>query len=298
MPLVKELSRTYEEKNVGISLPSLRLDSFIVDVLKEIEKVRKSGLTFAPEAGSQRMRDVINKNVTEEDLMRVVNSVFMEGWSRIKLYFMIGLPGETMEDVLGIAHLAYKVKDAFFNRPKEEIQGNFRVTASASCFVPKGFTPFQWVGQDSIDEFFEKIQAVKGAVRDPKVKFQYHEPYVSRMEAVLARGDRRIGKLLLRAYENGQIFDGWSEFFRYDVWVKSMEEAGIDGDFYANRLRDFDEVLPWDFIDIGVKKAYLKREYEKSMKALTTPDCRKKCNGCGIEDCEMWGEFHAAAHGI
>lgn len=298
MPLVKELSRTYEEKNVGISLPSLRLDSFIVDVLKEIEKVRKSGLTFAPEAGSQRMRDVINKNVTEEDLMRVVNSVFKEGWSRIKLYFMIGLPGETMEDVLGIAHLAYKVKDAFFNRPKEEIQGNFRVTASASCFVPKGFTPFQWVGQDSIDEFFEKIQAVKGAVRDPKVKFQYHEPYVSRMEAVLARGDRRIGKLLLRAYENGQIFDGWSEFFRYDVWVKSMEEADIDGDFYANRLRDFDEVLPWDFIDIGVKKAYLKREYEKSMKALTTPDCRRKCNGCGIEDCEMWGEFHAAAHGI
>ncbi len=298
MPLVKELSHTYEEKNVGISLPSLRLDSFIVDVLKEIEKVRKSGLTFAPEAGSQRMRDVINKNVTEEDLMRVVNSVFKEGWSRIKLYFMIGLPGETMEDVLGIAHLAYKVKDAFFNRPKEEIQGNFRVTASASCFVPKGFTPFQWVGQDSIDEFFEKIQAVKGAVRDPKVKFQYHEPYVSRMEAVLARGDRRIGKLLLRAYENGQIFDGWSEFFRYDVWVKSMEEADIDGDFYANRERDFDEVLPWDFIDIGVKKAYLKREYEKSMKALTTPDCRRKCNGCGIEDCEMWGEFHAAAHGI
>lgn len=298
MPLVQELSRTYEEKNVGISLPSLRLDSFIVDVLKEIEKVRKSGLTFAPEAGSQRMRDVINKNVTEEDLMRVVNSVFKEGWSRIKLYFMIGLPGETMEDVLGIAHLAYKVKDAFFNRPKEEIQGNFRVTASASCFVPKGFTPFQWVGQDSIDEFFEKIRAVKGAVRDPKVKFQYHEPYVSRMEAVLARGDRRIGKLLLRAYENGQIFDGWSEFFRYDVWVKSMEEAEIDGDFYANRARDFDEVLPWDFIDIGVKKAYLKREYEKSMKALTTADCRKKCNGCGIEDCEMWGEFHAAAHGI
>ena len=298
MPLVQELSRTYEEKNVGISLPSLRLDSFIVDVLKEIEKVRKSGLTFAPEAGSQRMRDVINKNVTEEDLMRVVNSVFKEGWSRIKLYFMIGLPGETMEDVLGIAHLAYKVKDAFFNRPKEEIQGNFRVTASASCFVPKGFTTFQWVGQDSIDEFFEKIRAVKGAVRDPKVKFQYHEPYVSRMEAVLARGDRRIGKLLLRAYENGQIFDGWSEFFRYDVWVKSMEEAEIDGDFYANRARDFDEVLPWDFIDIGVKKAYLKREYEKSMKALTTADCRKKCNGCGIEDCEMWGEFHAAAHGI
>ena len=298
MPLVQELSRTYEEKNVGISLPSLRLDSFIVDVLKEIEKVRKSGLTFAPEAGSQRMRDVINKNVTEEDLMRVVNSVFKEGWSRIKLYFMIGLPGETIDDVLGIAHLAYKVKDAFFNRPKEEIQGNFRVTASASCFVPKGFTPFQWVGQDSIDEFFEKIRAVKGAVRDPKVKFQYHEPYVSRMEAVLARGDRRIGKLLLRAYENGQIFDGWSEFFRYDVWVKSMEEAEIDGDLYANRERDFDEVLPWDFIDIGVKKAYLKREYEKSMKALTTADCRKKCNGCGIEDCEMWGEFHAAAHGI
>lgn len=298
MPLVHELSRTYEEKNVGISLPSLRLDSFIVDVLKEIEKVRKSGLTFAPEAGSQRMRDVINKNVTEEDLMRVVNAVFKEGWSRIKLYFMIGLPGETMEDVLGIAHLAYKVKDAFFNRPKEEIQGNFRVTASASCFVPKGFTPFQWERQDTIDEFFEKIHAVKGAVRDPKVKFQYHEPYLSRMEGILARGDRRVAKLILRAYENGQIFDGWSEFFRYDVWVKSMNDVGIDGDFYANRLREKDEILPWDFIDIGVKKVYLWKEYEKSKAALTTPDCRKKCNGCGIENCEMWGEFHATAHGI
>ncbi|MDY3118547.1 MAG: TIGR03960 family B12-binding radical SAM protein [Peptoniphilus sp.] len=298
MPLVRELGKRYEDKNVGISLPSLRLDSFIVDVLKEIEKVRKSGLTFAPEAGSQRMRNVINKNVTEDDLMRVVDAVFHEGWSRIKLYFMIGLPGETLDDVLGIAHLAYKVKDAFFNRPKEEIQGNFRVTASASCFVPKGFTPFQWVGQNTIDEFFEKIRAVKGAVRDPKVKFQYHEPYVSRMEGILARGDRRIGKLLLRAYENGQIFDGWSEYFHYDVWVKSMEEAGIDGDFYANRTRGRDEVLPWDFIDIGVKKDYLWKEYEKSKEAMTTPDCRKRCNGCGMENCEMWGVFHATAPGV
>lgn len=292
MPLVEKLTDRYENENIGISLPSLRLDSFIVDVLREIEKVRKSGLTFAPEAGSQRMRDVINKNVTEEDLMRVVRSVFDEGWSRIKLYFMIGLPGETMEDVLGIAHLAYKVKNEFFSRPKEDIKGNFRVTASASCFVPKGFTPFQWVGQDTLEEFFEKIRGVKEVVRDPKVKFQYHEPYVSRMEAVLARGDRRIGKLILKAYEKGQIFDGWSEFFHYDRWVEAMEEVGIDGDFYANRRRDRDEILPWDFIDIGVKKEYLWKEFEKSKVGDTTKDCRKGCNRCGIENCEMWGVFN------
>ena len=298
MPLVEKLTDRYENENIGISLPSLRLDSFIVDVLREIEKVRKSGLTFAPEAGSQRMRDVINKNVTEEDLMRVVRSVFDEGWSRIKLYFMIGLPGETMEDVLGIAHLAYKVKNEFFSRPKEDIKGNFRVTASASCFVPKGFTPFQWVGQDTLEEFFEKIRGVKEVVRDPKVKFQYHEPYVSRMEAVLARGDRRIGKLILKAYEKGQIFDGWSEFFHYDRWVEAMEEAGIDGDFYANRRRDRNEILPWDFIDIGVKKEYLWKEFEKSKVGDTTKDCRKGCNRCGIENCEMWGVFNGTKTGI
>lgn len=298
MPLVEKLTDRYENENIGISLPSLRLDSFIVDVLREIEKVRKSGLTFAPEAGSQRMRDVINKNVTEEDLMRVVRSVFDEGWSRIKLYFMIGLPGETMEDVLGIAHLAYKVKNEFFSRPKEDIKGNFRVTASASCFVPKGFTPFQWVGQDTLEEFFDKIRGVKEVVRDPKVKFQYHEPYVSRMEAVLARGDRRIGKLILKAYEKGQIFDGWSEFFHYDRWVEAMEEVGIDGDFYANRRRDRDEILPWDFIDIGVKKEYLWKEFEKSKVGDTTKDCRKGCNRCGIENCEMWGVFNGTKTGI
>lgn len=298
MPLVRRLTERYESENIGISLPSLRLDSFIVDVLREIEKVRKSGLTFAPEAGSQRMRDVINKNVTEDDLMRVVKSVFDEGWSRIKLYFMIGLPTETMDDVLGIAHLAYKVKDVFFNRPKEEIRGNFRVTASASCFVPKGFTPFQWVGQDTIEDFFEKIGALKGKMRDPKVKFQYHEPYISRLEAILARGDRRVGRLLLKAYQNGQRFDGWSEYFDYDVWMQSMEEAEIDGDFYANRTRDYDEILPWDFIDIGVSKDYLWGEYQKSIRAETTKDCRKGCNRCGIENCEMWGEFHATASGV
>lgn len=298
MPLVEKLTDRYEEENIGISLPSLRLDSFIVDVLREIEKVRKSGLTFAPEAGSQRMRDVINKNVTEEDLMRVVRSVFDEGWSRIKLYFMIGLPEETMEDVLGIADLAYKVKGEFFNRPKEDIKGNFRVTASASCFVPKAFTPFQWVRQDSLDEFFEKIHGVKEVIRDPKVKFQYHEPYVSRMEAILARGDRRVGKLILKAYEKGQIFDGWSEFFHYDRWVEAMEEARIDGDFYANRQRKRDEVLPWDFIDIGVKKDYLWEEFEKSRVGETTKDCRKGCNRCGIENCEMWGTFNGTKTGI
>ncbi|MDO5037592.1 MAG: TIGR03960 family B12-binding radical SAM protein [Tissierellia bacterium] len=292
--LVQALMAKYEKQKTGVSLPSLRLDSFMVDVLKEIEKVRKSGLTFAPEAGSQRLRDVINKGVTEEDLYQVSRAVFDEGWSRIKLYYMIGLPTETLEDVMGISHMAHKVKDIFFNRPKEDIVGNFKVTASASCFVPKPFTPFQWVAQDSIDNFFEKIYQVKGSITDPKIKFQYHDPYVSRIEGILARGDRKLSALLYRAWEKGQVFDGWTEFFSYDTWVEALEETGLDGDFYARRVRNKEEVLPWDFIDIGVKKDYLWKEYERALQGTLTSDCRKGCNRCGIENCEMWGvDFEA-----
>ncbi len=287
--LISKLMDRFEEKKVGISLPSLRLDSFSIDILKEIEKVRKSGLTFAPEAGSQRLRDVINKGITEDDLINTVSYVFKEGWSTIKLYFMIGLPTETDEDVMGIKELAYKVKDLFFALPKEERKGNLKVTASASCFVPKPFTPFQWMGQDSMDEFYRKIYLVKNSIKDSKVTFNYHDPELSFLEAVIARGDRRISKLILRAWEKGCKFDGWSEHFKYDTWVQAMEETNIDSSFYALRNRSLDEVLPWDFINPGVSKEYLIREYKKSLESETTGDCREQCRGCGIKGCTMTG---------
>jgi radical SAM family uncharacterized protein len=290
--LTKNLIEKFEERKVGVSLPSLRLDSFSIDVLKEIEKVRKSGLTFAPEAGSQRLRDVINKGVSEGDLINAVSYAFKEGWSRIKLYFMIGLPTETDEDVLGIKELSYLVKDLFFNRPKEERIGNFKVTASASCFVPKPFTPFQWVGQDTIDEFMRKIYLVKDSIRDNKVSFNYHDADLSYLEAIFARGDRRLSKVLIRAWEKGCKYDGWSEHFKFEFWLEALEESNIDGAFYANRFREIDEVLPWDFINPGVSKSYLAKEYNKSLKGDTTKDCRLGCRACGIQDCSMWGVFN------
>ncbi len=290
--LTKQLMDKFEDRKVGISLPSLRLDSFSIDVLKEIEKVRKSGLTFAPEAGSQRLRDVINKGVTEEDLINAVSYAFKEGWSRVKLYFMVGLPSETDEDVLGIKDLTYLVKDLFFNRPKEERMGNFKVTASASCFVPKPFTPFQWFGQDTLEEFNRKIYMVKDSIRDNKVSFNYHDADLSYLEAIFARGDRRLSKTLLKAWEMGCKYDGWSEHFKYDIWLKALEETNIDGSFYANRFRDFDEILPWDFINVGVTKKYLVSEYKRAMDAETTKDCRLACRGCGIDNCAMWGVFN------
>lgn len=280
--LVTELMKRYEEKNIGISLPSLRLDSFSLGILKEIEKVRKTGLTFAPEAGSQRLRDVINKGVTEEDLEKAVTFAFNEGWSTIKLYFMIGLPTETEEDLLGIKRLGYKVKDIFFSLPKEKRKGNLKVTLSASCFVPKPFTPFQWVGQNSIEEFNKKIEILKNEIRDRKITFNYHEPKLSYLEAVLARGDRRLSKALIRAWEKGCKFDGWSELFDYSKWMEAFKETGINGDFYALRERKFEEVLPWDFIDTGVSKEYLIKEYEKAKGKKLTRDCRLGCTNCGI----------------
>lgn len=289
--LISKLMETFEEKKVGVSLPSLRLDSMSIDILKEIERVRKSGLTFAPEAGSQRLRDVINKGITEEDLIETISYVFSEGWSSIKLYFMIGLPTETDEDVLGIKDISYMVKDLFFDRPKEERKGNLKVSASASCFVPKPFTPFQWVGQTDVDEFHRRIYLLRDEIKDPKVKFNYHDPKLSSMEGVIARGDRRVGRLILRAYEMGCKFDGWSEHFKYETWLEAMEEVGIDGSFYANRERDLDEILPWDFIDIGVSKEYLIKEYKKSLAEETTSDCRLGCNVCGIDNCVMRGVY-------
>lgn len=290
--LIKQLMEKYQERKVAVSLPSLRLDSFSIDVLKDIEKVRKSGLTFAPEAGSQRLRDVINKGVNEEDLVKAVSYAFKEGWSRIKLYFMIGLPTETDDDVMGIKDIVYLVKDIYFDRPKEERIGNFKVTASASCFVPKAFTPFQWHGQDTVDEFNRKIYMVKDSIRDNKVGFNYHDSDLSYLEAIFARGDRKLSKALIRAWEKGCKYDGWSEYFKYSKWLEALEETNIDGSFYANRFRSAEEVLPWDFINTGVSKSYLINEYKKAMSAETTNDCRLVCNGCGIKDCAMRGVFN------
>ncbi len=277
-----ELLNRYEDKNVSISLPSLRLDSMTFDIIERLQEVRKSGLTFAPEAGTQRMRDVINKNLTEEQILGPVETAFNLGWSTVKLYFMIGLPGETMEDVMGIKELAYKVKDKFFNRPKEEIKGNLKINTSASCFVPKPFTPFQWVAQDSMDDFYEKAKTLQGSIKDKKVFFSYHEPKLSYLEAVFARGDRRLSKALMKAWEIGCRFDGWYDVFDFDKWMEAFKETGTDPDFFARRKREISEVLPWDFIDVGVNKEYLIREYEKAMEAVTTPDCRQQCFNCGV----------------
>ncbi|MBW4827288.1 MAG: TIGR03960 family B12-binding radical SAM protein [Clostridiaceae bacterium] len=280
--LIRELMDKYKEKKVGISLPSLRLDSFTQNIIQEIEKVRKTGLTFAPEAGSQRLRDVINKGVTEEDLENAVTYAFDEGWSRIKLYFMIGLPTETEEDILGIKDLGYRVKDIFFSVPMDKRKGNFVVTVSTSCFVPKPFTPFQWIGQNTIEEFNDKIKLLKENIKDRKIIYNYHDPKLSYLEAVLARGDRKVGKVLVEAWKNGCKFDGWSEFFSFEKWMEAFKQVNIDPDFYAIRERELDEVLPWDFIDVGVSKEYLSREYEKALKGELTNDCRLGCTGCGI----------------
>ena len=290
--MVKDLIEKYKDERVGVSLPSLRLDSFSIDILKEIEKVRKTGLTFAPEAGTQRLRDVINKGVTEEDLNTAVDYAFKEGWSRVKLYFMIGLPTETDSDLFGIKKMAYDVKEIFFNRPKEDIRGNFRVTVSAACFVPKPFTPFQWVGQDSMEELERKAILIKESLKDKKIVFSYHRGEVSYLEAIFSRGDRRLSKLIVRAWELGCKFDGWSEHFKFDRWAEAMEEENIDGDFYARRIRELDEIFPWDFIDPGVKKEYLIKEYKNALKGKITEDCRISCHGCGIVDCSMRGVYN------
>ena len=280
--LTLKLLEKYESKNVNISLPSLRLDSMTFDIIEKLQEVRKSGLTFAPEAGTQRMRDVINKNLTEEQILGPVETAFNLGWSTVKLYFMIGLPGETMEDVLGIKELAYKIKDKFFQRPKENIKGNLKINVSASCFVPKPFTPYQWVAQDNMDEFYEKARTLRSEIKDKKISFSYHEPKLSYLEAVFARGDRRLSKALIKAWEKGCRFDGWQDMFDFDKWMEAFEETGVDPDFFALRERELTEVLPWDFINIGVTKEYLLKEYEKALSLTTTDDCRLQCTNCGI----------------
>ena len=279
--LASELMDMCRERNVALSLPSLRLDTFSFKVLQEIQKYRKSGLTFAPEAGSQRLRDIINKNITEEDIYSAVEQAIELGWEHIKLYFMVGLPGETFEDLDGIGEIARRIMDINF-RMRGRKGGRFRVTVSVSNFVPKAHTPFQWAPQDTKEMFIEKHNYLSKKLHIKGVTFNYHETETSSLEAVFARGDRKIGDLLLRAHELGCRFDGWTEHFNAELWRKAFEETDTDMAFYCNRERSYDEMLPWSIIDPLISDDFLKRENDKAAAGKVTPDCRQGCAGCGI----------------
>ena len=284
-PLVHDLIAEFKDERVSVSLPSLRIDSFSVDIAKEVQAVRKSGLTFAPEAGSQKMRDVINKGVTEEDLMNAVAAAFKSGWNSVKLYFMIGLPFETDEDILAIADLAKKVQYKYY-----EITGKrgCKVTVSASGFVPKPYTAFQWFAQNDIETLRRKQFLLKDALKVKNITFQYHDAKTSIVEAIFARGDRRLGKVLLTAWQKGARFDGWSDCFSYDRWLESMAECGLDKDFYAARTRGENEVFPWEHVQPAVSRKFLWREWEKAQAQELTHDCRRStCTGCGV--CQKLG---------
>ncbi|MBO5050809.1 MAG: TIGR03960 family B12-binding radical SAM protein [Clostridia bacterium] len=276
----KLLTWTDDEK-VTLTLPSLRVDSFTEELMAKISSVRTGGLTFAPEAGTQRLRDAINKNVEEEDLLRAVNIAFSAGKSSVKLYFMLGLPTEELSDLDGIAELADKVVSAYFKNPKRNRAKGVNVTISVACFIPKPFTPFQWEAQDSLEELEKKQKYLLERITNRRVKYNYHDARVSRVEAVFARGDRRLAPALALACEEGVVFDSWDEYFNYDRWMDIFSRTGVDPAFYANRVFGKDEVLPWDIIDCGVTRAYLWRERERAYKNETTPSCAEHCNGCG-----------------
>lgn len=284
-PMVHDMIEEFKDERVSVSLPSLRIDSFSVDIAKEVQAVRKSGLTFAPEAGSQKMRDVINKGVTEEDLMNAVGAAFESGWSGVKLYFMIGLPFETDEDVLAIADLAKKVQYKYY-----EVTGKrgCRVTVSASSFVPKPYTAFQWFGQNDLENIRRKQFLLKDALKVKNITFQYHDAKTGIIEAVFARGDRRVGKALLTAWKNGARFDGWSDCFSYERWLEALAEVGLDKDFYSSRDRGQDEVFPWEHVQPGVARRFLWNEWQKAQAQQLTHDCRRStCTGCGV--CQKLG---------
>ena len=266
---------------VSLSLPSLRVDSFTKELMDKIASVRSSSLTFAPEAGTQRLRDVINKNVREEDLMRAVNVAFEAGKNTVKLYFMSGLPTETYDDLKGISELASHVIDEYYRCPNRNRAKKPQVTISVSCFIPKPFTPFQWEAQDTMEMLAEKQEYLGSQITDKKIRYTHHDAKVSRIEAVLARGDRRLAPALALAAEEGFKFDAWDECFDYDKWISVFERCGVDPAFYANRKFGLDEVLPWDIIDCGVTKEFLRRERDKAYAENTTPHCREHCSGCG-----------------
>ncbi len=288
-PLVNYLIDECRKKKVNISLPSLRIDAFSLDVMSKVQDVKKSSLTFAPEAGTQRMRDVINKGLTEEDILGGAMEAFEGGWNRVKLYFMLGLPTETFDDIEGIAELSNKIAALFYTIPKDRRPGGGRVeiVTSTSFFVPKPFTPFQWVRQNNSEEFLEKQRFLNGKIKEQlnkkSIKYNWHDVELTQLEGILARGDRRLGAVLLDAYHNGCLYDSWSESFKYDMWMKAFEDNQIDPDFYTARERSTDELLPWDFIDAGVSKQFLIREWERAKAGKVTPNCRQSCSGCGCK---------------
>ena len=284
--LVNFLIDKCSEKKVNISLPSLRIDAFSLDVMKKVQDVRKSSLTFAPEAGSQRLRNVINKGLTEEDILKGAAQAFEGGWNRVKLYFMLGLPTETEEDIRGIAELSNKIAAVFYDTvPKEKRNGKVQIVASTSFFVPKPFTPFQWAPQCTREQFLEKAYTTRKAVAEQlnqkSIKYNWHETDASVMEGILARGDRRLCGPILKAYQKGCIFDAWGEYYKHDVWMETFAECSIDTGFYTTRERSLDEIFPWDFIDCGVSKEFLKREWQRALAGQVTPNCQQQCSGCG-----------------
>lgn len=278
--LCDELLEYCEPRSIGLSLPSLRADNFSMDIMHRIQKTRKSGLTFAPEAGSQRLRDAINKNVTEEDLLHTCRLAFEGGWNTIKLYFMLGLPTETDEDILGIAELANQVLHTWRMYAKNKNRG-VRITVSTSCFVPKPHSPFQWEKQVTMDEYIRKVNLLRDNIKAKNVVYNWHDPKTSYIEATLSRGDRRMGRVIENVWRDGGRLEAWSDYFSFDRWMKAFDDAGVDPTFYAHREREKDEVMPWDLADVGVRKEHLWHEREQAYKSELSPDCRKQCSACG-----------------
>jgi radical SAM family uncharacterized protein len=285
--LVYFLIDEFGSKGVNISLPSLRIDAFSLDVMSKVQDVRKSSLTFAPEAGSQRLRDVINKGLTEEIILSGAMKAFTSGWNRVKLYFMLGLPTETEEDIEGIAILSDRIAREYYTIPKDQRNGKVSIVSSTSFFVPKPFTPFQWARMNTGEEFIAKARFLRGKMNEQlnrkSIKYSWHEAELTELEGVLARGDRRISKVIYDAYQAGCLYDSWSEYFHYDKWKKAFEDNGLDIAFYNSREREADELFPWDFLDVGVTKEFLLREYERAKGEKTTPNCRQNCFNCGAK---------------
>ncbi len=285
--LINFLIEECRRKHINISLPSLRIDAFSLDVMSKVQDIKKSSLTFAPEAGSQRLRDVINKGLTEEDILNGATQAFEGGWNKVKFYFMLGLPTETTEDMQAIAELANETAARYYDTvPKENRNGRCQITISTSFFVPKPFTPFQWARMYPPEDYIGRAKVVNTAVKEQlnrkSIKYNWHEADVTVLEGVLARGDRHVAKAILEVYQNGGIFDAWSEYFDYQRWLDAFAACGIDPDFYTMRERELDELFPWDFIDTGVTKEFLQREWKHAMEESVTPNCRMRCSGCGV----------------
>lgn len=285
--LVYFLIDEFGSKGVNISLPSLRIDAFALDVMSKVQDVRKSSLTFAPEAGSQRLRDVINKGLTEEAILKGALEAFKGGWNRVKLYFMMGLPTETLEDIEGIAILSDQIAREYYTIPKEQRNGKVSIVSSTSFFVPKPFTPFQWSRMSTREEFIEKQRFLRGKMNEQlnrkSIKYNWHEAEVTELEGILARGDRRLGKVIYDAYQSGCLYDSWSEHFSYEKWVQALEKNGLETSFYNSREREEDEIFPWDYIDVGVTKDFLLREYKRAKGERVTPNCKQTCYNCGAK---------------